>query len=165
MFCSDTPGTGLDEISDTRPIQSNTIKVKTYIIIFLLALTAGISFGQNSLSGRVTEEHTGEPLIGAHVYIPDLHKGTTTDVEGNFLFDQLPKGSFLVEVGYLGYSKQVFRAEVEGNVTIEVELVHAAIEMAEVVVTGPSASTERELNPIPTLVIDEIASNKLANNN
>src|SRR5690606_29855668 len=37
--------------------------------------------------------------------------------------------------------------------------------MAEVVVTGPSASTERQMNPIPTLVVDQISSNKVVTTN
>ncbi len=139
--------------------------MKTYISIILFALTFGQCYAQNNLSGQVAAEEDGQPLIGAHVYIPDIQKGTTTDLEGNFMFEQLPKGTFLVEVGYLGFSNRVIRVHVEGHVHINIELAHAAIEMAEVVVTGPSASTERQMNPIPTLVVDEISSNKVATTN
>lgn len=140
--------------------------MKSHIILIIILQCLAIqAYAQNSLSGHVLAQETGETLTGAHIFIPDLHKGTTTDVAGFFEISNLPQSSFLVEVGYLGYSNQVIRVEISGRTEIEVELIHAAIEMAEVVVTGPSASSERQLNPIPTLVIDGISSNKLATKN
>ena len=139
--------------------------MKPYIIFFIVLWTSGALSGQNSLSGNVIAEESGEALVGAHIYIPDLNKGTSTDVNGYFNIENLPRGKFLIEVGYLGFSNQVIRVDVDGDTSVNVALIHAVIEMAEVVVTGPSASTERELNPIPTLVVDEISSNKLVNKN
>lgn len=139
--------------------------MKSYIIILILHCLTIQAYAQNSLTGRVIAGESKEALAGAHIFIPDLHKGTTTDVDGFFEIVNLPSSSFLVEVGYLGYSNQVVRVDISGRTEIEVELIHAAIEMAEVVVTGPSASSERQLNPIPTMVIDDISSNKLATKN
>lgn len=139
--------------------------MKNYIYILILTLVTGVISAQNTLSGNVTEKESGETLIGAHVFIPDLHIGAITDEHGFFKFDDLPRGTFLIEVQYLGYSNRVIRVHINGDVHVEVELIHAAIEMAEVVVTGPSASTERQMNPIPTLVVDQISSNKVVTTN
>jgi iron complex outermembrane receptor protein len=36
---------------------------------------------QNSVSGKVTDKDMN-PIVGVSVYAPELHKGTTTDVDG-----------------------------------------------------------------------------------
>ncbi len=136
------------------------------LIIFSLILLVSLEvYTQNSLSGKVLDHESKEPLIEAHIYIPDLQKGTTTNFDGNFEMENLPKGSFLVEIRYLSYSTQVVKVQLDGSVELMVELEPSVIEMSEVVVSGPSASTKRDLNPIPTLVIDDLASNKTPSEN
>jgi len=128
----------------------------------LIALQA---YTQNSLSGKIIDKETQEPLIGAHIYIPDLQKGTITDIDGLFELKDLPQGTFLIEVGYLSYSTQVLKTTIQGKVTLDVELALSITEMSEIVITGTSASTERELNPIPTIVIENISSGEAASTN
>src|SRR5699024_3667425 len=56
------------------------------------------------LSGKVINSKTEDPLISATVYIPDLKKGAVTDVNGHYEIKHIPKGKYLVEVRYTGFS-------------------------------------------------------------
>ena len=139
--------------------------MKSFIIILFAMLIALQTSAQNNLSGKIIDKETQEPLIGAYIYIPDLQKGTITNMKGLFKLKGLPKGTFLIEVGYLSYSTQVLKTTILGEVTLDVELTSSITEMSEIVITGTSASTERELNPIPTIVIDNILSGETTSSN
>ncbi|MEG1585677.1 MAG: TonB-dependent receptor [Bacteroidales bacterium] len=57
------------------------------------------------IEGKVIDEATKEPVIGAQVWIKDTPNGTVTDVDGNFrLTDE--NGYGVLAVSYLGYQKQ-----------------------------------------------------------
>lgn len=130
---------------------------KSFIISgFLLLFTLSI-FSQNSLHGVITEKESQSTLPGANIYFPDLKKGATTDLEGFYEINDLPAGSFLVEISYLGYSTQLIKTTIKGKVNLDVALEPTAAEMSEVVITGTSLSTERKLNPIPTIVIGKLS--------
>lgn len=139
--------------------------MKSFIVLPFMFFACIQAYAQNSLSGKILDQETHEPLIEAHIYIPDLHKGATTNMKGIFEIKNMPKGEFLVEFGYLGYSTQVKKVNIEGETILNVELIPSIIEMSEIVVTGTSASTQRELNPIPTVVINNIASQETSSSN
>lgn len=134
----------------------------TLLSALLISLQA---YTQNNLSGTITDKETRELLPGAHIYIPDLQKGTTTNAEGFFEIKDLPQGTFLIEVGFLSYSTQVLKTTIQGETALSVELSPSITEMSEIVVTGTSASTERELNPVPTIVITDISSGEIPSTN
>jgi len=139
--------------------------MKSLIIILFALLVALQAYAQNNLSGKITDGETQEPVPGAHIYIPDLQKGTTTNADGLFEIKELPHGTFLIEVSYISYSTRVLKTTIQGETTLDVELTPSITEMSEIVVTGTSASTKRELNPIPTIVINNISLNETPSTN
>lgn len=116
------------------------------------------AFAQNSLKGVVIDQQSQATLPGANIYFPDLKKGAISDLEGFYEISELPTGTFLVEISYLGYSTQLIKTAIEGEVRLDVEMSPTVAEMSEVVITGTSLSTERKLNPIPTIVINKLSS-------
>ena len=113
----------------------------------------------------MSDGQTGEPLFGAYLYIHDLQKGSTTDTQGNYQITNLPSGTFVIEVGFLGYGRRVVKTKIEGSTSLDIELTPAVTEMSEIVVTGISASTERHLNPVPTAIVSLHPSNSFSGNN
>ena len=109
---------------------------------------------QNSLTGKVTDFHDHTPIVGAAVYIPDLKKGASTDVDGNYTIDLLPKGRFLVEIKFIGYSSVIQSVQINGIVQLDVVLNSAVTELNEVVVTGISHSSELKSNPLPIATLN-----------
>jgi iron complex outermembrane receptor protein len=83
-----------------------TNRIIPIIYIFLL-LYRCLSYGQNILSGHVTDKETGEALPGATVFLPDLKTGTSTDKDGKYLLGNLPGSSIVVQVSFLGYKAEV----------------------------------------------------------
>lgn len=119
------------------------------IIYALLQLFAIPVSSQNSLSGTILIMETGLPLTGAIVYFPELMQGTVSNSDGKFKINNLPMGTFLVEIKNIGFNSYVNYEKINGAVYLDVKLAESAVEMNEVLVTGSVFSTQRFLNPIP----------------
>lgn len=59
---------------------------------------------QNSCKGTV-KDASGEPIIGATIRIDGKTGGTVTDLDGNFVLNNLAKGAKLT-ITYVGYKSQ-----------------------------------------------------------
>ena len=75
-------------------------KIVLYIILLNLILT------QTVISGFITNEQTGETLIGANVFIPEMKIGITSDKNGfySILIEETKLKEFEIIIQYLGYN-------------------------------------------------------------
>jgi iron complex outermembrane receptor protein len=142
------------------------------ILLFLLgclllssSIVAQVKPGMAPVTGRVLDQRTQEPLPGATVLFPDLKQGTSTATDGTFRFNNLPRGRFLIQVRFIGYSTVVRTVETGSTTPLEIALTPADTEIGQVVVTGVSASTEMRRSPVPTSVIDHARLNQSAATN
>ncbi|AUC85392.1 TonB-dependent receptor [Polaribacter sp. ALD11] len=72
------------------------------ITIFLFLLVSALANAQSfTFSGKVVDENE-KYLTGASVFVKELKKGTSTNIDGNFSIN-LKKGTYTVEVSFLGY--------------------------------------------------------------
>ena len=86
-----------------------------------------------TISGRITDGRTKEPLIGATVLIKGTTNGGTADVKGRFVLKTGQKLPFTLVVSFIGYqSKEV----VADNNTVNIDLVANAKQLSEVAVVG-----------------------------
>src|SRR5581483_1684956 len=60
--------------------------------------------GGSVLTGKITDEKTGEVLPGASIYLHDLKKGTIADDKGVYRLGNLNNGKYLIEISYKGYA-------------------------------------------------------------
>ena len=79
--------------------------IKSNLIILVFFLCTGISIAQISVSGKVTDAVTGEPLPGANIIIKGSVKGAQTDFDGGFSLETKSKNPILV-VSYVGFTTQ-----------------------------------------------------------
>ncbi|NSL88638.1 TonB-dependent receptor [Chitinophaga sp. Mgbs1] len=107
----------------------------------------------NVLTGKVTDKISKQPLPGATVYLPDLHVGAATDAQGNYIIKNLPKGKYVVDVHYIGYSAYSEIVTINGTATKDFELSETLIEKNEVVITGANLATSMKKTPTPINVI------------
>lgn len=85
-----------------------------------------------NIKGKVTDQATGETLIGVSVKIKDTSNGTLTDVNGNFSLTA-PDNATLV-ISYIGYN--TLEVPVNGQTTLNIKLTSSAKGLNEVVVVG-----------------------------
>jgi hypothetical protein len=58
-------------------------------LLFTLIIP-GNAQSQASLTGKIIDKNTGEPLIGVTVYLVNLKSGTITDIDGKYKIEHLP---------------------------------------------------------------------------
>ena len=122
---------------------------------FFILLTGAYSgTAQQILQGKISDMVDHQPIAGATVYIPDLKKGAVSDQEGFYQIEHLPRGKFLVQFKFVGYSPEVRSITLDGVTDYNIELSTTATELNEIVVTGISQSTELRTNPVPIVAID-----------
>jgi iron complex outermembrane receptor protein len=106
-----------------------------------------------SISGIVTDKKDGTPIPGATVTIPDLKTGTITDAKGKYTLSHISKGTYIIQVSYIGYSSFTQRVDFTKITELNVQLQASSIEAGEVIITGVSRATELKRSPIPMAAI------------
>src|SRR6185312_16545737 len=107
-----------------------------------------------SISGKITDT-SGSPMSGASVYISDLRKGDVSDANGNYQIDNIPSGTYAVEVKFIGYKTILKNIYFDENKTENFSMVIAVTEQSEIVITGSSKATSIKRNPIPIVSINK----------
>ena len=128
------------------------------IISIITLLHSSFLYGQNTLSGKITDKETGESLPGATVFFPDLKTGTTTDKDGLYKFRYLPGSSIVVQVSFMGYKAEVVTLDLVKVHSRDFQLTPSAIEAKEVVVTGNALSSDNDRS---SFSITPISKNQL----
>lgn len=97
--------------------------MKKLVFGLVLSLAAVSVWAQNSLSGRVVDAQSGEPLIGASVWIENLGKGAATDEIGKFIISKLPDGEVEFRISYLGFEtiRRLVTLPLSGDLELRLE--------------------------------------------
>ena len=137
----------------------------------IILLVAGMGFAHSqTLSGKITDSETGEPLPGAQVFVKGTFVGTTTDVSGSYSLEV--DGSVTVVIAYIGYKTQeVTTSGGSGDFAMEPDV----LRQDEVVVTGLVSTVKRrnaanavasvsgdDLVNAPTQTLDQALSGQFA---
>ena len=117
--------------------------MKSIFPIFFIIWSANV-FAQNIISGMVTNSYN-EPIPGVDVYVPKLHKGTTTDLNGYYALKNLPSGTINIIYNSLGYKTVVKTIEFDQQ-EIELNLIleESVFEMDEVIIAKPFNKLQSE---------------------
>ena len=87
-------------------LHMHTLSRSTFIGL-CLCLAATFAFAQNGkISGKVSAKKTGETLIGVTVVLDGTGNGAVTDVDGNFIIEDVapsPSG-YSLKLSYIGYN-------------------------------------------------------------
>jgi iron complex outermembrane receptor protein len=123
-------------------------------LVWVYTILISVSVNAQSLSGSITDGATGEKLPGAIIYLPDLKKGTTSDRNGNFELNNLPKGIFLVQVKLIGYTSLLKQVDLNSTIHADFSLEARGIEEREVVITGSAFTSDKTRTSIPVSSLD-----------
>ncbi len=120
----------------------------TILITLLLAVTTAFAEGHTgSISGEITDKKTGERIIGATVIITKTTTGTVSNFQGQFLLENLPKGTYSFTCSFIAYQP----------ITIENVRIEAGRN------TQLNFSLQQELMDIEEVAVEQKAIRKTAN--
>ncbi len=136
------------------------------MIVITLSKVDGQSLTQ-TIKGRITDEQSGSPIIGATVQILgiDPPMGAITDVDGYFRIQNVPIGRQTLGVSYLGYESETVSEILVGSgkeVVVNAKLIESLQQLDEVVVTSENQEKGQPKNELATvsaisLGMDEIS--------
>ena len=73
-----------------------------------LSLVVIISFSYSQhhgrMAGNIVDKETHQPLVGANFIIINTGQGTASGQSGSFIINNIPAGSYTVQVSMIGYS-------------------------------------------------------------
>ena len=127
--------------------------MKRIVIILIMILSYHIINAQNKITGKITDNITGDAIPGATVYIPELKTGTIADINGVYKIENLPKVKIIIQVSFLGYKSVVENIDFATTTSRDFIMEQAITEMNEVVVTGSSRATEINRTPVPMITV------------
>lgn len=138
--------------------------ITKFLVIVLLFLAYTPLFGQagvGKISGKVTDEATGEPLIGANIVLVNTNLGAATGVDGNYVILNVSPGTYEVRASYIGYAnKTIKEVRVVAGVTYDLNIqLTTDFTLPEVVVQERKFFEEKSTNT--TKVIDAEEINRL----
>jgi len=94
------------------------------IIVALCATIAANDQGnglKGKIEGTITDEATGEPLVGANVYLVDRFGGAISDDEGRFVIRGLAPGTYALRISHLGFEpEQLDDIVVAGDESVQI---------------------------------------------
>ena len=115
---------------------------KIFLTLALVWGSVGWSFAQYTVSGTVSDDRTGEALIGASILVKGTTTGVVTDLDGGFSITLSNNQSTTLIISSIGYLTQ--NVDVAPGVNnLSIQLKQDATNLEEVVVTGLATSVKR----------------------
>ena len=132
-------------------------------VIILIALPALLFAQQGSIKGRIYDESNNEPVPFANIIVFGTTIGSSSDLDGNFIFTGLTPGFVQLAVSAVGYEAKVtedFQVTNSKTTFIDIAMTPKEFELQEVVITAsPFTRTEESPLSLRTLQISEIEKN------
>ena len=134
-------------------------------MISVFTLSAEINTdSQNYLQGKITDK-TGDPVVGASLYFPDLKTGTVTDADGTYKVKNLPKRKILIQINSVGFKMIMDKIDLATTHQKDFVLDESVTEMNEVIVTGQTVATQLSKTPSPITVVSSLQLQQQASTN
>ena len=124
------------------------------VILYTIFSNTAFAAVLKDIKGKVTDASNQQTLPGATIFIPDLRVTAVTDNNGEFILNNLPaKGTYLVEVHYVGYKTATKTVNLASTANLDFSLQPTAIETKEVVITGSLISSTSRRNSASSAVV------------
>ena len=144
--------------------------MKKILSIVLLSIVFAFSQKTN-LTGVITDKDSRDPLIGANVIINGngVNTGAATDFNGHYSIQNIPAGSYVIKVTYIGYGdykSKVNLSSDESINTFDIQLTISAIQLQEYVVTASRGKREKITDAAAAIsIISELKIRNASNPN
>lgn len=150
------------------------MKQKITVVFFLLLFPTLLLAGTTGrIKGKVTDLQTGEPLIGANVIVVGTSFGAATDVNGDYVVNNLDAAVYTVKATYLGYKTvTISNVRINSDLTTELnfKLPASGVSVGEVEIVAQRplvnksntnairTTTNAEIDALPIRGVDNIIS-------
>jgi len=125
-------------------------------ILFLVLLLSVNAFAQKGIiKGRIYDAKTNQPLEFASILVQGTSIGSTSDLDGNYIFTGIEPGFKRLVISLVGYQTTVSsEIQVQGNQTtfIDIPVAETAVQLKEVTVRQ-NANLKKIESPLSSITI------------
>jgi hypothetical protein len=111
-----------------------------HAVLISLLLWDCESFSQNlyTIEGKVTDSKTGEPLEFVNVFLSQTTIGATTNADGKYRIDKIPRGIYPLVASMVGYESIVTTVDLtnDNKIIVNLSLERSVYEFNQIVVQG-----------------------------
>src|SRR5437016_4582083 len=120
----------------------------------LLGRAAPAAAQQGTITGQVTDQSSGQPLVGARVSVVGTSLVTMSRAEGRYRIANVPPGQVTVRASFIGYAagSQSVSVAPGDAATADLALVLTPYSLDEVVVTATGEQAKREVPNVTNTV-------------
>jgi TonB-linked SusC/RagA family outer membrane protein len=130
------------------------MKRLTFLLSLLVLGSVTLLAQVREISGRVTDQVSGEPLPGVAVLIKGTTVGTITGIDGNYTLS-IPEDAQTLIFSYVGM--KTVEENIEGRTTIDLAMVPDVLGLGDVIVTGYATQTRGSLTgSVSTVDADDL---------
>ncbi|MEO5591632.1 MAG: TonB-dependent receptor [Chitinophagaceae bacterium] len=101
-----------------------------------------ISPPDQTITGRITDAASGNPLAGATIAVKNTKRTTSSDADGNFSISVVDDKSILV-ISFVGYTGQ--QVSISGKTVVDIKLEAIAADLQQVVVVGYGTQSKKDI--------------------
>jgi outer membrane receptor protein involved in Fe transport len=131
------------------------LSVCCVLLTFVMSVQAGQT---GKITGRITDEKTGEPLVGATLLIQGTKMGAATDFDGEYFITNIPPGTYNLQVSILGYQNTVVKnvlVRIDLTTQVNVKLSSTEVIGQEVVIQAERPLVQKDLTSSSVTVSSE----------
>ncbi|MTI39031.1 SusC/RagA family TonB-linked outer membrane protein [Fulvivirga lutimaris] len=124
-----------------------------WVLLFLLGTTQVMQAQELNVTGKVTDNTTGDPVAGVNVVIKGTSQGTITDIDGNYSIS-VNSGATLL-FSFIGFLTEEV---VVSSATLNVAMSEDVTSLEEVVISGLASTVKRSnlANAVGTVSGEEL---------
>jgi len=133
---------------DVQPVYSNYSQTAKKPATQPSRTYTEITFTGNTISGKVVNSPTGEPLTGANVIIEGTTLGGTANIDGDYVIYNVPDGTYSVRASTVGYQPVIatgVRISRTTGAHQTFDLSQESLQAGEVVVTAERPIIRKEM--------------------
>jgi hypothetical protein len=137
--------------------------MKKLLLTLVLLYTAMVCFGQVHIKGKVSGRKETLPSVTVLLLNSDstMLKGIVTNSQGEFVFEDVAPGAYLLSASMVGYSKfysQVIRVDRDNITMPDIILEEAVTELGEVIVKAEKQLIEQKIDRLVVNLENSITS-------
>jgi TonB-dependent receptor len=120
---------------------------KYFLALLALLVLINASFSA-TLSGKISDKASKEPLVGANIFIKNSKIGTSAGLDGSFELKNLAIGKHEISIQYMGYLSKTEIVEITSSnqkISLQINLSENILELAEATISG-KANRETDEN-------------------
>ncbi|MCR8873232.1 SusC/RagA family TonB-linked outer membrane protein [Phocaeicola barnesiae] len=137
--------------------------MKRTLMLLMAFLVIGIGLVNAQISkvtGHVTSDEDGLPVVGASVLVEGTTVGTVTDIDGNFTLTNVPSSAKTLVVSFIGFQTQ--KVDVKSNVNVVLKSDAEVLDEVMVVAYG-TAKKSAFTGSAATIKNEKITSRQTSN--